>query len=116
PGDFPDLAAASGTLDIRAAPGLQPVIEIRMDGSQPFLATGSGVSLSLSGLTLRVRYPTASIAPSAERPPLIDAARRVQIERCAFEVAGQRPDRCRALAPVGGGLSGDPCWVLGVDE
>src|SRR5262249_2987716 len=32
PGDFPDLAAASGTLDIRAAPGVQPVIEIRMDG------------------------------------------------------------------------------------
>jgi serine/threonine-protein kinase len=116
PGDFPDLAAASGTLDIRAAPGVQPVIEIRMDGSQPFLATGSGVSLSLSGLTLRVRYPTASIAPSAEPPPVIEAAGRVRIERCAFEVAGQRPDRCRALATAGVGLSVNRCWFLGFDE
>ncbi len=95
PSDFIDVRTASGTLEIRAAPGLQPVIEVPMDASRPFLATGSNVALRLSGLTIRARYSSAK--PASPLRPLIESAGRARIERCAFEVVGhQRPDACRA--------------------
>ena len=46
-----------GRLSIRAAPGVRPVLEVEMTGSQPFLTTGSGVALDLSGVTIKVQYP-----------------------------------------------------------
>ncbi|MHB1559296.1 MAG: serine/threonine-protein kinase [Isosphaeraceae bacterium] len=115
PGDFLDVRTASGTLEIRAAAGIQPVIEVPMDAGRPFLATGSNVSLRLSGLTLRARY--SSSKPAAARRPLIEAAGRARIERCAFEVVGhQRPGGCRALFMDGGSLVLDRCWFEGFDE
>lgn len=115
PDDLVDVRTASGTLEIRAAPGRQPVIEVPMDSGRPFLATGSNVVLQLSGLTIRARY--SSSKPGADRPPLIEAAGRVRIERCAFEVVGhQRPDGCRAVFMDGGSLIVDRCWIEGFDE
>lgn len=115
PGDFVDVRTAIGTLEIRAAAGVQPVIEVPMDAGRPFLATGSNVSLRLSGLTLRARYSAAR--PAAARRALIEAAGRANIERCAFEVVGhQRPGGCRALFMDGGNLVLNRCWFEGFDE
>ena len=51
-----ESSRAEGGCDVRAAPGVIPVLEIEMAGTKPFLATGSSVPLSLTGLDLRVRY------------------------------------------------------------
>ena len=58
-----------------------------MGTGQPFLATGSAVSLSLSGLTIRVRYPT----PAADSPPPAagDPGRRPRPDR-ALRLRGRR--------------------------
>jgi serine/threonine-protein kinase len=116
PGDFLDLSTWRGTIDLRAAPGMHPVIEVQMDAGHPFLSTGSGVSLSLSGLTIRVRYRTTEGARPSVIPPVIQAAGRVQLDRCAFEVVGPRPDGCRALNSDGGSLFAAGCWFLGFDQ
>jgi hypothetical protein len=115
PGDLMELTSARGTLDLRAATGVQPVIEIQMDPGRPFLASGSAVTLSLSGLTIRVRHTTTAGAKSI-LPPVIQAAGPVRIDRCAFEVIGPRPDGCRALVNDGNDLSVERCWFLGFDE
>ena len=113
PGDLPEL---HGQVDLRAAPGVRPVLAVEMDATRPFLVIGSAVSLKLSGLTFRVRYPTSEGATPAALPPVIQAAGRVQIERCAFEVDGKRPDHCRVLTSDGRGFSVDRSWFLGFDE
>ncbi len=56
-GKLDNLVGGRGRLDIRAAPGVVPVLEIQMGGGKPFLPTGSSVTLSLSGLEIRIRYP-----------------------------------------------------------
>ena len=43
-----DLNTHKGKLTLRAAPGVQPVIEIEIKKSKPFLMAGSGVNLKLS--------------------------------------------------------------------
>ena len=45
-----DLASGQGRLIIRAATGIQPVIELEIKGGRPFLSAGSAVPLELSGL------------------------------------------------------------------
>ncbi len=116
PKDVFNVISARGTLDIRAAAGTQPIIELTMDPSRPFLATGSSVTLVLSGLTILVRYPTAAGTPTVVPPPVIQAAGRVQVERCAFEVVGPRPDGCRVLVAEGSGVTLKRCWLSGFDR
>jgi len=115
--DFIDVGSASGTLDIRAAGGIRPVIEVHMDPKRPFLATGSAVTLKLTGLTIRAHYASTAGATPAAWPALIQVAgRSVRLDRCAFEVEGPRPDGCRALMVVGGNLTVGGCRFEGFDE
>ena len=114
--EFLELASAKGTLEIRAVTETRPVLEIPMSAGKPFLTTGSGVSLSLSDLTIQVHYPATAAAPTAW-PPVIHAfGRRVQVQRCAFEVVGPRPDGCRALVAEGTSVTAEHCWFSGFDQ
>ena len=89
-GQHIDLGSARGTLDIRAAPELQPVIEVHMDPVHPFLVAGLAVSLKLTGVTIRARYKPTDAGRTAAWPALIHSAGRVQVAHCAFEVVGPR--------------------------
>ena len=71
----PPFGSGRGRLNIRAAPGVTPVIEVAMGGPQPFLQTGSAVLLELSGLTFVVRYPKPRGIPLS-RPAALDRGRR----------------------------------------
>ena len=104
-----------GRLSIRAAPGFQPVIEIELKGPKPLLTTGSGVSLELSGLTIKVHYPQqGALSPP---PAVIVAAGSAKIDRCAFQVTGDSPVKgSRALVSNGGVLEVNRTWFQGFDE
>ena len=114
-----DLASGRGRLVIRAAPGIQPVIEVEMKGDKPFLSAGSAVPLELSGLTFVAHYrqSRSSILDTSALPPLVVAATTAKFERCAFKVAGKvRVQGCRALVSSGGVLAIDRCWFQGFDR
>ena len=110
-----NFSSAQGRLVIRAAPDLQPVIEIELTGRQPLLTTGSGVALELSGVTIQVRYPQQ---PSSTSPPaVIAAAGSARIDRCAILVTGEaRPKGSCAIVSEGGVLEVNRSWFEGFDE
>jgi len=112
-----NLLSSQGSLIVRAASGIEPVIEIELKGSRPLLETGSGVKLTLSGLTIAVRYPRPGPAPSPAPPPVIKAAGLANIDRCAFLVEGNPhlKDSC-AIISNGGALEVDRCWFQGFDK
>lgn len=110
-----NFGSGRGRLIIRAVPGFQPVIEIDLKGSRPFLTTGSGVSVELSGLTIKANYPLQG--PGATSPALIVAAGNAKIDRCAFKVmGGSHPKGSRALVFTGGVLEINRSWFQGFDE
>jgi len=112
-----DFVSGSGSLTVRAAPGIEPVIEIELKGPKPLLATGSGVSLRLSGLTLLVQYPQPGLAPALAPPAVITAAGKAKIDRCAFKVVGSPHLKdSRAIVSNGGALEVDRCWFQGFDK
>jgi eukaryotic-like serine/threonine-protein kinase len=114
-----DLASGQGRLVIRAATGLQPVIEVEMKGNRPFLSAGSAVPLELSGLTFVAFYPQFEHPPpsTSALPPVAVAAASAKVERCAFKVAGTARARgSRAFVSNGGMLTIDRCWFQGFDE
>jgi eukaryotic-like serine/threonine-protein kinase len=110
------FGSGRGRLEIRAAPGVTPVIEVELNGPQPLLQTGSAVLLELSGLTFVVRYPRPSGSPSPAPPPLIAAAGKTKIDHCAFRVVGnpRLKDSC-AIVSDGGSLEVERCWFQGFD-
>ena len=99
-GKLDDLMGGTGRIDIRAAPGAAPILDIRMIPSKPFLATGSEMTLSLTGLDIRVRYgqDNASAGASAV-PPVIKATGAVHLDRCAFRVLNESDPRPMDPAP-----------------
>ena len=110
-----NLGSARGRLIIRGAPGLQPVIETELKDNKPFLTTGSGVSLELSGLTIKVRYPQKGV--QSVPPPVITAAGSAKIDRCALIVmGGSYPKGSRAIFSNGGVLDVNRSWFQGFDE
>ena len=112
-----DLLSARGQLSICAAKGFEPVIEVELKGSQPLLALGSGVTLKLSGVTILVHYPPATVPPTIVPPAVITAASASTFEHCAFKVAaGPKPKGCRALFSDMGALEVDCCWFEGFDQ
>ena len=118
PDEFFDLASGTGRLEILPPPGTRPVIEVPMGSARPFLKTGLAVSVKLSGLTIRARYaaPAQEAVSSSDPVPVIQAGGPVEIDRCAFEVAGRRhSDGCRALFMDGGSLKLDGAWFQGFD-
>ena len=56
-----------GRLIVRAAPGSYPIIEIELRDPRSLLATGPGVILELSGLTVIVRYPEQGVSSLPRR-------------------------------------------------
>jgi len=112
-----DFVTGQGQLKIRASAGIEPVIEIELKGPKPLLTTGSGVKLTLSGLTIVVRYPKPGPAPSPAPPAVIKAAGLANIDRCAFLVEGNPhlKDSC-AIISNGGALEVDRCWFQGFDK
>jgi len=109
-----DFARGTETLDIRAAPGIVPVIEIELKGPNSFLTTGSSVPLVLSGVTIVVHYLETGASPP---PPIIKAVRKAKIDRCAFKVAGgSRRKDSRAIVFEGDVLDVNRCWFEGFDE
>jgi serine/threonine protein kinase len=113
-----DLASGRGRLVIRAAPGIQPVIEVEIKGGKPFLSAGSAVPVELSGLTFVVSYHQSgpSLPDNPAPPPLVIAATTARLERCAFKVAGNARVRgSRAFFSSGGALAVNRCWFQGFD-
>jgi eukaryotic-like serine/threonine-protein kinase len=109
-----DMLSGTGQLIIRAAPGIEPVIEIDLKGPNPFLTTGSGVHLRLSGLTIVVHYPEGGVSPP---PPVIKAAGIARIDRCAFKAAAHScVQGSRAILSDGGALEVDRSWFEGFDK
>jgi hypothetical protein len=106
-----------GLLSIRAAPGIEPVIEFELKGPKPLLATGSGVKLTLSGLTFLVRYPQSGLASASAPPAVIATAGKAKIDRCAFKLVGSshRKDSC-AISSNGGALDVNRSWFQGFDK
>ena len=110
-----DFITGRGRLVVRAAPGLQPVIEIELKGLKPALTTGSAVTLELSGLTINVSYSQQGV--SSIPPAVIVAAGSAKIDRCAFRIAdGSYPKRSRAIVSDGGILEVNRSWFQGFDE
>ncbi len=104
---------SGGSLDVRGAPGVAPVIEIQMIAGKPFLATGSS-TLALSGLDIQVSYPPTPAGTAVAPPPVISVAGSLTIDRCAFSVKeGPKPAGCHALEFKGKSLSISGCWFQG---
>jgi len=111
-----DFRGDTGTLEIRAAPGIVPVIEFESKGRNPLLTTGSSLSLALSGLTIVVHYPKGETAP-APPLPIIKAVGMARIDRCSFRVADSSRRRdSRAIVFEGNALEVNRCWLEGFDE
>jgi len=111
-----NLNSGSGKLTIRAAPGVEPVIEIELKNSKPFLMTGSSVNLTLSGVTIVVHYPDAKLTPASTPPPVITAAGITEIDRCAFKTVDPRVKASCAVFSNGGRLTVNNCWFEGFDK
>lgn len=110
-----NFGSARGHLVIRAASGVRPIIETELKGNRPFLTTGSGVALELSGLTIKVRYPPQGASPTL--PPLITTVGSAKIDRCALIVLGGSHSKgSRAIFSNGGVLDVNRCWFQGFDE
>jgi serine/threonine protein kinase len=110
-----NFSSGRGRLIIRAATGRQPVIDLSLTGSSPFLTTGSGVVLELSGLTINIRY--AEMGAAAVAPAVISTAGSARIDRCAFQVKGEVSARgSHAIISNGGLLEINRSWFQGFDD
>jgi serine/threonine-protein kinase len=109
-----DFRQSVGKLDIRAAPGITPVIESELKGPNAVVTTGSSVPFEMSGVTIVAHYPEASATPP---PPIIMAGRNAKLDRCAFKVAsGLRRRDSRAIVSEGDVLEVNCCWFEGFDQ
>ncbi|SIO56161.1 serine/threonine protein kinase [Singulisphaera sp. GP187] len=101
-----------GPLYIRAAEGVQPVLEVEIKGAKPFLTTGVETPLTLVGVTIVAHY---SEPGRGEAPPIIQAAGKVTLDRSAFKATGQAVGT-RAVKAEGMGLTATGCWFDGFDQ
>jgi eukaryotic-like serine/threonine-protein kinase len=117
-GNIPlDFRTSRGVLSIRAADGMDPVIDVTLNGSQPLLALGSAVSLNLSGVTILVHYPKPTVVPSPAPPAVITTMIDSKIDRCEFKVAaGPKPKGSVAVQSNIGTLEVNRCWFEGFDS
>ena len=103
--------AGRGTIEVEGEGG-GAVLRVEL-GAKPWLATGSSVNLVLRNLTIEV----GRAAPGDQTPPpLILAAGRATIERCALRTAPALgyAGSC-AVVSRGGALEVDGCWFEGFD-
>ncbi len=117
-GNIPlDLSTARGTLRVRAGEGIQPILDVTLNGTKPLLAVGSGVTLKLSGIVLLVHYPEPTNAPPTVPPAVITTTSGARIERCAFKVVSRsKPKGSVAFQSDIGVLEIDRCWFEGFDS
>jgi serine/threonine-protein kinase len=101
-------AIGGGPLAIRAAEGVQPVLEVEIQGQKPFLTTRAETPLTLVGVTIVARYR----GPSRTVPPVIQAGANVALERCAFTARGA-VEGTRAIVAEGSSLTVSGCWFEG---
>jgi eukaryotic-like serine/threonine-protein kinase len=112
-----DFAGSRGPLIIRAAPGAERIIDFELSGAKPLLATGSAVSLEITGVTFVVHYSGPAASLSSAPPALLTVAGKSKLERCAFKVASPSlPKGCRALFSSLGPVDVERCWFEGFDE
>jgi serine/threonine-protein kinase len=111
-----DLNSSRGKLTIRAAPGVEPVIEIELKTAKPFLMTGSSVNVKLCGVTFLVYYPDSKATGAPPPPPLITAAGRAEFDRCAFNTMDTHVKASCAVFSSGGVLEINHCWFEGFDK
>ncbi len=109
--------SGSGYVKVRAAPGVNPVLAVELNGKNPFLAVSPSIHLTLEGLTFRVNYREPAAAGSSEAaacPVLLLAGGPAQLRHCAFEVANQAEvnESC-AVVTEGGNLTVEYCWFKG---
>lgn len=103
-----------GSLAIRAAAGVNPVLTVELKGRSPFLATGPGVELVLDGVTLVAHC--SDPGPGGVPPPLIQAAGAVNLKRCALRVGDRSKVKgFRGVVTDGGALTVEDCWFEGFD-
>ncbi len=84
------IRVPDGGLTIRAAEGARPVLEVTVKGPQPMFLVNA--SLRLEGLTVVVRYQTASDAP------IFQVERELALSRCTFRADGPTVGSRFALA------------------
>jgi serine/threonine-protein kinase len=97
-----------GPLSIRAAEGVQPVLEVEIQGQKPFLTTRAETPLTLVGVTIVARYR----GQTKTVPPVIQAGANVTLERCAFTAKGA-VEGTRAVVAEGSSLTVSGCWFEG---
>ncbi len=104
--------SARGTIAIEGERGGKAVLRIEL-GAEPWLSTGSSANLTLRDLTIEVGRAKPGDEPP---PPLILAAGRVAIERCAFRaIPALGIPGATAVVARGGGLVVEGCWFEGFD-
>ena len=102
------LTIGGGRLYIRAAEGVQPVVEVEMQGQKPFLSTRTDTPLTIVGVTFVARYR----GKPKMVPALIQAGADLTLDRCAFTASGG-VEGSRAVVAEGGSLTVSGCWFEG---
>jgi serine/threonine protein kinase len=100
------IRVADGSLTIRATEGSRPVLEVKVKGPQPMFLVNA--NLRLEGLTVVVKYETASDAP------IFQAERDLTMTRCTFRADGPT-DRSRFAVAEGKKASVDGCLFEGFE-
>ena len=103
---------SGGPLNIRAAVGVEPVLEVEIVGPRPasFLLTRTDTPLTIVGVSIVAHYA----GDLKVVPPLIKAGGNVTLDRCAFAAKGA-VGGSRAIAAEGGSLTVAGCWFEGFD-
>jgi serine/threonine-protein kinase len=113
------LATSSATKEwvkLRAAEGVNPVLEVELKERRPFLTVGSGMNLIVEGLTIVARSPTPAPTDRAAGSIILTSGGAVQFRHCAFETGEERSVAgTRAVVVDGGNLTVENCWFKGFD-
>jgi len=107
-GDDATIKIDGGPLYIRAAEGIEPVLEVEIKGAKPFLTTGIGSPLTMTGVTIIAHFDSSARLV----PPVIESANRVVLDRCVFKATG-KTEQARGFSIVGPSLSATGTWFDG---
>jgi serine/threonine-protein kinase len=107
------ITISGGLVDLRARPGLKPVIEVEVRSGKPFLTALGETPLRIEGITFVARY-TDPPSAGAEPTPVIQAVSNVALDRCSFSVEGDTTNVC-ALQFQGIELNASGCWFENFD-
>ncbi len=96
----PIAVSGKGWLKLCAAPGVKPVLNLKLKPEKPFLMVGSSVHLILEGLTFQAEYldPLPGNPSLSTLGPIILAGGPADVRYCAFTVVnGTKANHtCRA--------------------